>query len=81
MLFRSLIVDMMVEHGVDGMYERISSAARWGGLQAADVMLSRQELEARTELLWERIENGAFASELLARIERKKNGTQEEARI
>lgn len=59
-----LIVDMMVEHGVDGMMARVSTAARYGGQQAADVILPRAELEARTQALWDRIEDGSFARSL-----------------
>jgi ketol-acid reductoisomerase len=66
-----LIVDMMVEHGVDGMYERISTAARFGGLRAADVILSRDELREKTEALWEKIEGGGFARDLLGQLEAK----------
>jgi ketol-acid reductoisomerase len=59
-----LIVDMMVEHGVEGMMARVSTAARYGGQQAAEVILPRAELEARTQGLWERIEDGTFARAL-----------------
>jgi ketol-acid reductoisomerase len=43
-----LIVDMMVEHGVDGMLERVSNAAYHGGAMAAEVVLPRKELRDRT---------------------------------
>ncbi len=59
-----LIVDMMVEHGVDGMMSRVSTAARVGGERARDVILPKAELEARTEKLWRDIESGAFARSL-----------------
>jgi ketol-acid reductoisomerase len=74
-----LIVDMMVEHGVDGMYERISTAARFGGRQAVDVVLSREELAARTNALWEKIEDGSFARQLLKQIENKTSSPAPEA--
>jgi ketol-acid reductoisomerase len=63
-----LIVDMMVEHGVDGMMNRVSTAARFGGQQAAEVILPRLELEVRTQGLWDRIEDGSFAKSLQAHI-------------
>lgn len=63
-----LIVDMMVEHGVDGMLQRVSRAAYYGGQEAADVVLPRQELRARTEQLWRGIEDGSFARRLAARM-------------
>lgn len=59
-----LIVDMMVEHGVDGMMSRVSTAARFGGLQAVEVVLPRAELQERTEVLWKKIEDGTFAQAL-----------------
>jgi ketol-acid reductoisomerase len=66
-----LIVDMMVEHGVDGMFSRISTAARFGGQRAADVMLTQDELAVRTQALWNDIEDGTFAQRLLENLERK----------
>lgn len=59
-----LITDMMVEHGVEGMLKRVSSAAYYGGQQAAEVILPTHELEVRTEALWREIENGGFAERL-----------------
>jgi len=66
-----LIVDMMVEHGVDGMLERVSSAAYHGGNMAAEVILPRAELKKRTEQLWKAIEDGSFAEELKVRTGRE----------
>lgn len=59
-----LVVDMMVEHGVDGMLKKVSRAAYHGGAKAAGVVLPREELRARTEKLWGEIEDGTFAKEL-----------------
>lgn len=67
-----LIVDMMVEHGVDGMLERVSNAAYHGGAMAAEVILPRAELKNRTEQLWRAIEDGTFAEELRNRTERSR---------
>lgn len=61
-----LIVDMMVEHGVEGMIARVSSAARVGGAMAAEKILPRSELAARTAALWQDIETGTFARNFLA---------------
>jgi ketol-acid reductoisomerase len=66
-----LIVDMMVEHGVDGMLRRVSTAARFGGEVAAEVITPKAELRARTEQLWQRIEDGSFAGSLLAVLDKK----------
>lgn len=67
-----LIVDMMVEHGINGMLERVSNAAYHGGAMAAEVVLPKRELKQRTEQLWQAIEDGSFAEELRLRTERKK---------
>ena len=64
-----LIVDMMVEHGVEGMMSRVSTAARFGGQQAAEVILPKAELEARTQILWDKIEDGSFANSLQQHLE------------
>lgn len=60
-----LIVDMMVAHGIHEMYTRVSSAAKFGGLQAAETLLPDAELRPRLEALWRDIENGNFAKALL----------------
>lgn len=66
-----LITDMMVEHGVEGMLKKVSSAAHYGGQQAAEVILPTAELEVRTEALWREIENGGFAERLSAHIAKR----------
>lgn len=66
-----LIVDMMVEHGVDGMMKRVSSAAYFGGKEAAEVVLPKAELRQRTEKLWRAIEDGSFAARLAQQAEQK----------
>lgn len=67
-----LIVDMMVEHGVDGMLKKVSSAAFHGGAMAAEVVLPKAELRSRTEELWLAIDNGKFAEELQLRTQKEK---------
>jgi ketol-acid reductoisomerase len=67
-----LIVDMMVEHGVDGMLGRVSSAAFHGGAMAAEVVLPKLELRKRTEALWQAIDSGKFAEELQQRTKKGK---------
>lgn len=66
-----LIVDMMVEHGVDGMMKRVSSAAYFGGKEAAEVVLPKAELRQRTEKLWRAIEDGSFAARLAQQADQK----------
>ena len=56
-----LVVDMMVEQGIDGMLNKVSRAAYHGGARAAEVVLPQAELRARTERLWGEIEDGSFA--------------------
>jgi ketol-acid reductoisomerase len=72
-----LIVDMMVEHGVEGMKKKISTAARFGGEVAAEIVLPRRDLEERTQLLWDRIEDGTFAKSLQAHLEKKSDSVPE----
>ena len=60
-----LIVDMMVEHGTDGMFSRISNAARVGGKKAAEILTPLSRLEADFDLLWQGIDSGSFAADLL----------------
>ncbi len=67
-----LIVDMMVEHGVDGMMERVSTAARFGGMEAAETILPKVELEIRTQALWDNIEDGSFAEALKNHLKKRK---------
>jgi ketol-acid reductoisomerase len=59
-----LVVDMMVEHGVEGMLQKVSRAAYHGGAKAADIVVPKPELRARTEKLWQDISDGTFAREL-----------------
>ncbi len=64
-----LIVDMMVEWGVAGMLEKVSSTARFGGIRASEYLLPQKELQPRMEKLWEDIESGVFAQEFSKEIE------------
>jgi ketol-acid reductoisomerase len=56
-----LIVDLMHAEGVDGMRQRISSTAAFGGLRAGRRVIAEQSRTAMRELLDE-IEDGRFAS-------------------
>jgi ketol-acid reductoisomerase len=55
-----LIVDLIHEYGIDGMRERISTTAAWGGLQAGPRVIGAQSRQAMGALL-DRIEDGRFA--------------------
>jgi ketol-acid reductoisomerase len=55
-----LIVDLMHTHGVDGMRERISSTAAFGGLRAGKRVIGEQS-RAEMQALLEEIEDGRFA--------------------
>ncbi len=66
-----LIVDMMVERGVYGMFRDVSNTAKFGGLRAADYLLPDLETDARLEGLWQDIVDGKFAKEF---FEEKDNG-------
>jgi hypothetical protein len=53
------------------MLKKVSSAAYYGGQQAAEVILPTAELSTRTEALWREIENGGFAERLTAHIAKR----------
>ncbi len=59
-----LIVDMMVDHGMHGMFQKISTAAKFGGFQAAETVLPKAQLQESLETLWAKIEDGSFAKSL-----------------
>ncbi len=59
-----LIVDLIAEHGIDGMRERISSTAAYGGLEAASRIIDSGSRRQMEEVLDE-IEDGSFAAAFL----------------
>jgi ketol-acid reductoisomerase len=59
-----LIVDMMVDHGMHGMFQKISTAAKFGGFQAAEAVLPKAQLQESLAILWKKIEDGSFAKSL-----------------
>ena len=59
-----LIVDLMHEHGLDGMRSRISTTAAWGGFQAGPKVIGAESRQAMGDIL-DRIEDGRFAREFL----------------
>lgn len=64
-----LMVEMMVEYGIDGMFQRISRTARFGGLRAAEKILPDNELQPRLEELWRDIVSQDFAKALYSETE------------
>jgi ketol-acid reductoisomerase len=71
-----LIVDLIAEHGIDGMRSRISSTAAYGGLQAARRVIGPESRREMAEILDE-IEDGRFAKSFL----RAQGGTDLSAAI
>jgi ketol-acid reductoisomerase len=59
-----LIVDLMHEHGIDGMRKRISTTAAWGGLQAGRRVIG-EDSRRQMQTLLDRIESGEFAREFI----------------
>jgi ketol-acid reductoisomerase len=59
-----LIVDLIHEHGLDGMRRRISTTAAWGGFQAGPKVIGAPSRRAMEDIL-DRIEDGRFAHEFL----------------
>jgi ketol-acid reductoisomerase len=58
-----LIVALIKKHGITGMFERISPAARYGSLLAGPKIIDRS-VRSRMELLFKEIASGAFARKL-----------------
>lgn len=65
-----LIVDMMVERGVYGMFRDVSNTAKFGGLRAADRLMPDAETDSRLEDLWKDIIGGQFAKEFFEEKEK-----------
>ena len=59
-----LILNMILEQGVDGMYRKVSSTARFGGLKSMETLFPEPETHARMEKLWQDIDSGKFSKEL-----------------
>jgi ketol-acid reductoisomerase len=59
-----LIVDLIHAHGIDGMRERISSTAAFGGLKAGPRVVAEESRRVMREVLDE-IEDGRFARSFL----------------
>jgi ketol-acid reductoisomerase len=58
-----LIVDLIKRHGIDGMFSRISVAARFGSLTAGPKILD-DTVRRRMEEVYDEIDNGDFARKL-----------------
>ncbi len=58
-----LIVDLIKQHGIEGMYDRISVTARYGSMRAGQKIIDRSA-KKRMERLYDEISSGAFARKL-----------------
>lgn len=56
-----LMIDMMLEKGIQGMFRAVSPNARIGGLLYADRLLDDKNLNAALLDLWQGIQTGSFA--------------------
>lgn len=61
-----LIVDMMVENGIHGMFKKVSRTAHLGGIFAEQEIVPAAKLTPILEKLWQEIESGSFAKALEA---------------
>ena len=61
-----LITDLLHRHGIDGLRDRISGTAAYGGLTRGPRLIDERVRRTMREILDE-IESGAFAAEFLAR--------------
>ncbi len=60
-----LIVDLIKQYGIEGMYQRISTTAAYGGLMAESKIINDKSKQAMNSLLKE-IKNGSFTAGLMA---------------
>jgi ketol-acid reductoisomerase len=58
-----LIVDLIKKHGIEGMLNRISVAARFGAVQAGPKIIDKG-VQRRMEQVYDRIASGAFPKQL-----------------
>lgn len=59
-----LIVDMIYQHGISGMYKTVSNTAKYGGLTVGPKIVTNETRKVMQEAL-DRIKNGEFAKEWL----------------
>jgi ketol-acid reductoisomerase len=60
-----LIIDLIKKYGIDGMYDRISTTAAYGGLLAEEKIINPASKKAMQKMLQE-IKNGKFVKDLMA---------------
>ena len=60
-----LIVDLMYEDGLGGMWDSVSDTAEYGGLTQGDVVVDEHARENMEEVL-EKVQNGQFAREWIS---------------
>jgi len=60
-----LIVELIKKYGIDGMYQRISTTAAYGGLMAESKIINDKSKKAMTSLI-KQIEDGRFTAGLMA---------------
>lgn len=58
-----LIVQLIKQHGIGGMYQRISTAARYGSVYAGEKIIDKS-VKKRMSLLFKEIKSGKFAAKL-----------------
>ncbi len=58
-----LIVDLVKQHGIEGMLKRISVAARYGSVQAGPEIINNS-VKKRMQQIYRRIESGRFSRQL-----------------
>lgn len=73
-----LITDLVHRHGIDGMRDRISGTASYGGLTRGPRLIDDGVRERMREILGE-LEDGSFAREFLARHEGTRQLAADEA--
>lgn len=59
-----LVVDLMTEKGISGMYQAISSTARYGGLKTGQRMIETKKLAQDFDGIWNDVTSDEFVSDM-----------------
>ena len=68
-------VDLIHEHGLSGMHQRISNTAEWGAYQSSAILIDA-DTKQRMKTLLEQIQTGTFARQWIAEMKTGKPNLQ-----
>ncbi len=67
-----LIVDLIYQSGLGGMYQKVSNTAKYGGLTVGSKIITK-EVKQKMEQVLRRVKNGHFAKEWIAEFSQNKS--------